>query len=78
MEGYFFALGCRARHRRPSAVLATSDVLHRTVNLFLRRRYAKLSYLLEATFRAGLVAASSLRTMGATRVPSISMARSIL
>src|SRR5208282_1764154 len=34
--------------------------------------FTKLSYLLEATFRVGTAAASSLRTMGATRVPRIS------
>ncbi len=33
---------------------------------------------LEATFRAGIVGASSLRTIGATRVPRSSMARGIL
>jgi hypothetical protein len=38
---------------------------------------AKLTYRLDATFRGGIAAASSLRTMGATRVPRISMARSI-
>jgi len=39
---------------------------------------AKLTYRLDATFRAGIAAASSLRSMGATRVPRISMACSIL